>query len=191
MSAPHLTGVDLSERSSDNADAVAAAVVRQALARIQACGDQNGHPVLAKLPRLVSALAQSVEVGFSAAHTPDEALRRLQTHARETRAGTWVDNALRQVPVEFVQEGAAAVLHHMLYQALIELRSAAYEAGIMDAWRWADLVHNVPLQMRLVDAGRTAPDAVLHSIAERAGRLGLEHELTTVLPHGFVGRPSD
>jgi len=59
-------------------------------------------------------------------------------------------------------------LYRLLYTALIDLRAEGHNAENRLVFLLADLFHNIPLQLDLVDRGDLAPEDILRWLRSRA-----------------------
>ena len=60
---------------------------------------------------------------------------------------------------------ARTTLHHLLYQALIDMRVAAYEQRPQPIFHMADLMHTLPLQLEQAAQGKCTYEEVLEPTA--------------------------
>lgn len=63
---------------------------------------------------------------------------------------------------------ARTTLHHLLYQALIDMRVAAYEQRPQPIFHMADLMHTLPLQLEQAAQGQYTYEEVLSQLRQRA-----------------------
>jgi hypothetical protein len=63
---------------------------------------------------------------------------------------------------------ARTTLHHLLYEALIDMRVAAYEQRAQPIFYMADLMHTLPLQLEQAALGKYTYEEVLSQLRERA-----------------------
>jgi hypothetical protein len=73
------------------------------------------------------------------------------------------------------------VLHRLLYLALIEIRTEAYDHQNKKIFHLADLFHTIPLQLEGAAEGKGSYDEVLAWLRERAQQKGCEGWLDKVL----------
>jgi hypothetical protein len=76
-----------------------------------------------------------------------------------------------------VEPTAVTLLHHLLFRALLEIRSAAREQENKVAYHLADLFHTVVLEMENAAEGRGTYEAALKALEERAEERGLSEWL--------------
>lgn len=60
-------------------------------------------------------------------------------------------------------------LHHLLYQALLEIRLEGGELKSGAIFGLANLLHNVPLELEQAAAGKITYEEAFHSLTTRAG----------------------
>jgi hypothetical protein len=73
------------------------------------------------------------------------------------------------------------LLHRLLYLALVEMRTEAYEVRNKKVFHLADLLHTLPLQLERVAGGEGSYDEVLKSLHSRAGDKSLERWLENAI----------
>ena len=66
------------------------------------------------------------------------------------------------------------VIHKLLHYALIDLRAEGHTTHDDLVFRLADLFHNVPLQLDLVDRGEISPDDVMQWMRSRVSGTMME-----------------
>jgi hypothetical protein len=76
------------------------------------------------------------------------------------------------------QPTAVALLHRLLFRALLEIRSGAREQKDKAAFHLADLFHTVVLEMERAAEGRETYEAALKALEERAEEKGLSEWLS-------------
>jgi hypothetical protein len=78
---------------------------------------------------------------------------------------------------------AAELVHRLLFQALLEMRSQGHEHKNKVVFHLADLFHNIVLEMEGAAEGQRSYEDVFKCLQEKAKEKGLERWLTTTLEH--------
>jgi hypothetical protein len=76
---------------------------------------------------------------------------------------------------------AAELVHRLLFQALLEMRSQGHEHKNKVVFHLADLFHNIVLEMEGTAEGRRSYEDVFKSLQEKAKEKGLDRWLTANL----------
>jgi len=83
-----------------------------------------------------------------------------------------------------------ALLHRLLYDALLAIRLEGHEAGHKPVFHLADLFHTIPLHLETVAQGQSTYDEVLRWLTERAEEKGCSEWLVRAIrrQHDTVAR---
>lgn len=65
-------------------------------------------------------------------------------------------------------------LYRLLYDALVDIRSQGDGSNNTMVFQLADVFHNLPLKLDRLDRGETTIEDIMHELAERAARHGVE-----------------
>ena len=135
---------------------------------------------IAEIARVFSPLPRQLERAARGDASYAEILNDLRKRAANTKSFDWVtrvvENQQQRNPGDVVVH-----LHRLLYDALLEIRMAGYESNNHEAYRLADVVHNVPLQLLMVLHGRRSYEEVVEDVRQRATRRRLEAWVDSVL----------
>ena len=91
--------------------------------------------------------------------------------------------------MQTTHQSALAIIHRLLFRALIEMRAQGQEHKDKVVFHLADLFHNVVLEMENAAEGKTTYEQVWRLLVEKAKEKGCEKWLSARLAELGAGQP--
>lgn len=138
-----------------------------ALAKIRLEGADTGNEKLFRIAELLHPLPFQLERVAQGVGSYAEILAWVGERAQQQQVARWLDNVIEHQR-RWHSNDSRALVHGLLYLAMIEIREAAYKAQNDGAFCLADVFHNAPHQLERVLNEEMSYDEVLQLLRERA-----------------------
>jgi hypothetical protein len=152
----------------------------RAFAAIREAGRQCGNKALFHLADLFDLVPPQLARVADGSGTYEGVLSGLRSRARKQETVKWLDAAIEQHAKRHAPD-ARSLVHHLCYQALLDLRDEAHQTRHAQAFALADLFHTVPLDLVLVLQGQESDDQLLDQLHDRALQRGCNDWLEQAL----------